>query len=140
MRAYLLRILGVSLLASLCDYFLPDGAMRKFTSPIISLFVSAAILLPPIALLKNAPSGEDFLPVIENTLSTESYAESVATEYKKKITAEIAARGAACTEILLNDDFTVSHITLTGNVPPSAMHYIITELEVSRHHVEIRKD
>ena len=138
MRAYILRVLALSLLASLCDFFLPDGKMRRFASPLLGLAVVAAILLPAASLLSPKVDADALLPVAENILDSDVYAKGVEEEYKRRITAEIEARGATAEEIILDDRFSVERVVLSGEVPSAAMLYITTKLEVPRNHVEIR--
>lgn len=138
MRAYILRVLAISLFGSLCDFFLPDGKVRRFAAPMLGLAVTASILLPAVSLFGNAQGADALLPAAESVLEGDVYARSVEEEYKKRITAEIEARGAAVAEITLGESFSVSRIILTGEAPTAAMLYITAELEVPRSHVEIR--
>ncbi len=138
MRAYILRVLALSLLASLCDFFLPEGKMRRFASPLLGLAVTAAVLLPAASLLSPKVDADALLPVAESVLDGDLYARGVEEEYKKRIAAEIAARGGTAEEIFLDDSYAVERVVLSGEVPSSAIWYITTKLEVPRSHVEIR--
>lgn len=138
MRAYILRVLAISLFASLCDFFLPDGKVRRFAAPVLGLAVTASILLPAVSLFGETQDADALLPAAESVLEGDVYARSVEEEYKKRIAAEIEARGATVAEIALDESFSVSRIVLSGDVSTAAMLYITAELEVPRGHVEIR--
>jgi len=137
-REYILRVLSVSLFTSLCDFFLPDGKVRRFAAPMLGLAVTASILLPAISLFGDAQNADALLPVAESVVDGDVYTQGVEEAYKERIRAEIEARGGTVTEIVLGENFSVSRIVLTGAVPTSAMLYITAELEVPRSHVEIR--
>ncbi len=138
MRGYILRVLSVSLFTSLCNFFLPDGKVRRFAAPVLGLAVTASILLPAVSLFGDTPDADALLPVAESVLEGDIYTRSVEEAYKERIGAEIKARGGTVEEIELGENFSISRIVLTGKVPASAMLYITAELEVPRNHVEIR--
>ncbi len=139
MRTYLVRILALSLFTSICDFFLPEGNIRKFASPILSLSVTAAILLPLPSLFSASPSLSSLLPEIESAVAQDGFTNAVEEAYKARIGKEIAARGGTLSEIELDSSFAIRRLVLTGEESLSAMHYIFTELEVPRERVEIRK-
>lgn len=138
MRDYILRVLGISFFTVLCHFFLPDGKVRRFAAPVLGLAVTASILFPAASLFREPTAADGLLPAVESVLDTESYIRSVEEEYKKRIAAEIAARGGVTAEITLGDDFSIEKIALSGDANTAVMLYITTELEVPRSHVEIR--
>lgn len=138
MRAYILRVLALSLFSSLCDFFLPAGQVRRFAAPILGLAVTASILLPAVSLFQADIAADTLLPAAESVLAGDIYAKSVEAEYKKRIAEEIAARGAVTAEVTLGENFAVEGVILSGEVTSAVMHYITVELEVPRSHVEIR--
>ncbi len=138
MRAYILRVLAISLFASLCDFFLPAGRVRRFAAPVLGLAVTASILLPAVSLFQADIAADTLLPAAESVLEGDIYAKSVEEEYKKRIAAEIAERGAVTAEVTLGENFSVERVALSGEVTSAVMHYITVELEVPRSHVEIR--
>ncbi len=139
MRAWLLRILSLSLFTSLCEIFLPEGTVRKFAAPLLSLTVSAAIFLPIISFLSSPPALSFPLPG-EESAAVSTLSSSVAAEYESRIAAAISARGGKVLEIETGEDFSIRRIVLEEEGSLSAMHYIFTELEVAREDVEIRKN
>ncbi len=138
MKAYILRVLAVSMLTALCNLFLPDGQVRRFAAPMLGLAVTASILVPAAALFKADIAADALLPAAEIVPDTETYVRRVEEEYTKRIADEIAARGDVTASVSLREDFTVSRIVLTGDVNTAVMQYITMELEVPRSHVEIR--
>lgn len=139
MKAYLLRILAISLLLAICDFFLPRGKVRRFASPLLGLFITAAVLLPAVSLFRgSAENLEDLLPQTETVLESDTFSKNVEAEYIKRIEAEIEAFGGADATVTLGENYTISHILLTGNPSTQMMFYITTKLEVPRNHVEIR--
>ncbi len=137
MRAYILPIVALAFLTAICECFLPHGNMRRFVSPFLGLAVSCATLLPLFSVLGDPAQLESVLPAAEAVLEGELYADSVEAEYKKRIAAEIEARGGTA-EIILGENFSVDRVILTGEVPGEALQYILFTLEVPRSHVEIR--
>jgi len=137
-RAYILRVLGISLFTALCHFFLPDGRVRRFAAPVMGLAVTAAILVPAAALFQKDIGADSLLPAVESVLESDTYVRSVEAEYKKRIEAEIMARGDVQATVVLGDGFSVERILLEGNVSGAVMHYITAELEVGRSRVEIR--
>lgn len=139
MRAYLLRILAVSLLIAICDFFLPRGKVRRFAAPLFGLFVTAAVLVPAVSLFhKDALSFENLLPQAETILGTDHFSQNVETEYIRRIEEKIEAFGGVDAAVTLGENYSVSHIALSGKPSTELMFYITTKLEVPRSHVEIR--
>ena len=139
MRAYLLRLLSISLFSAVFEFLLPSGKVRRFAAPLLSLAVTASVLLPCISLFSG--SGEalyDLLPQVEAAASESAYETKVAEEYVRRIEASIEKFGDATAEVSLGKNFSVSRIVLSGNVTNRMMHYITMELEVPRSCVEIR--
>lgn len=138
MRAYILRVLGVSLFTTLCHLFLPDGKVRRFAAPVMGLAVTAAILVPAVGFLQKDMTADSLLPRVETVLESDTYVRAVEEEYKKRIAAEIMARGDVQATVFLGDGYKVERILLEGDVTSAVMQYITTELEVGRSRVEIR--
>ena len=139
MKAYLLRLLSVSLLTAVLEFLLPHGSVRKFVSPLLSLLVTAAVLLPAAALFSaDGESLRDLFPEAESVISSASYETAVREEYARRIETEIEKRGEADAEVFADENFSIKRIVLSGNVTTRMMIYIQTELEVPRNLVEIR--
>lgn len=138
MRAYILRVLGVSLFTALCHLFLPDGKVRRFAAPVMGLAVTAAILVPAVGFLQKDMEVDSFLPRVEAVLESDTYVRAVEEEYKKRIAAEIMARGDVQATVFLGEGYKVDRILLKGDVTSAVMQYITTELEVGRSRVDIR--
>ncbi len=138
MRGYLVPILALSFLASLANYILPSGALRRFVSPLLSLAVAAAILLPVLSFAGGEHTADFLLPVLSALPEEEVYRENVENTYKTKICSLLASQGAVAEEILLDEDFRIRGIVLQEEPPLNAMLYITTKLEVSRSDVQIR--
>lgn len=139
MKAYLLRILAVSLLSTVFEFLLPHGNVRRFVTPLLSLMVTASVFLPAVSLF--APDGENLaalFPDAEEVVSSAAYETAVSEEYARRIEAEIKKRGAEGAEVFLFENFRIKQIILTKPVSIPAMAYIETELEVPRSLVEIR--
>lgn len=134
-----MRILALSLFTAICDFFLPEGNVRKFAAPLLTLSVTAAILLPLPSLFSGSTDLSALLPEIEAAAASEGFTDAVKEAYKARIGEEIAARGGTLSEMEVAEDFTISRMVLTGEESLAAMHYIFTELEVARDRVEIRK-
>ena len=137
MREYIFPVLSLAFFTAICETFLPRGHMRRFATPILSLAVSCAILLPLFSTLGSPEKLASVLPEAETMFETDLYSKSIETEYKNRITAEIEKRGAEA-DVILGENFAVDRIILSGEVPHEAMQYILFTLEVPRSHVEIR--
>ncbi len=138
MKAYILRVLGISLFTALAGFFMPDGRVRRFAAPVLGLAVTASVLVPAVSLFRADIAADSLLPAAESVLDGDVYAQSVEEEYKKRIAAEIAARGNVTATITIGENYIVDHILLEGEVSNAVMHYITMELEVPRSRVEIR--
>ncbi len=138
MRAYLLRLLAVSLLVSVCEFFLPSGRVRRFATPILGLIVTASILLPAISLFKSGSEAAFLLPEVESVVSEDAYQKSVEAEYIRRIEASIEEKGDVDAAVTIDENLSITRITLSGNATTRVMRYITMELEVPRSYVEIR--
>lgn len=139
MRAYLLRLLAVSLFVSVCEFFLPGGRVRRFAAPILGLAVTASVLLPALSLFGSGGEAAAFLlPEVESVVSEDAYQNSVEAEYIRRIEASIEKEGNVDAQVTLGKDFSIAHITLSGDVTTRVMAYITMKLEVPRSYVEIR--
>ena len=138
MRAYILRVLAVSMFTALCKLFLPDGRVRRFAAPVLSLAVTASILVPAVSLFRADIAADTLLPAMEVTLSGDAYEKRVKEEYARRIRAKIEEKGDVTAEIQVGENYEIEKIQLAGTPNTAVMHYITMELEVPRSHVEIR--
>lgn len=139
MKASLLRLLAISLFCTVSSYLLPDGKVRRFAVPLLSLTVTAAVFVPCLSLFRGG--GEklaDIMPEAEAAFSAVSYETAVGNEYARRIEASIEEFGEADAEVFLGENFSIDRIVLSGDVTSRMIAYITMELEVPRSYVEIR--
>lgn len=136
MKTYLVRILCLAVFNALCELFLPAGNMRRFAASCIGISMTAAILLPAVALFRTDVT--TLLPQIELATDANVYGNALLDGYKEKIEASIRERGDIKPEVIIGEDYAIRRIILDKTPDDAVMQYIVKDLGVAPRDVEIR--
>ncbi len=142
LKGYAITILAVVLFSALCEMFLPEGRMKKYSASLIGLAVAAAILSPISRITGTEIRVEDFLPEYNIAADENKYQTELAREYEKRITERIyeeAEGGITCSVLVDPESMEIKKIYIKGSPDGRLISFIVNELGVLENDIEINQ-
>lgn len=145
LKEYIINILAVVLISSLCETFLPEGNMKKYSASIIGLAVIAVLILPITSIDEiQLNMGYSVPNKVTASVDDSEYNKEVLKEYSEKVEKHIEEKGGGKVKAFViassKDIGKIDKVKLVGNSDTALISYIINDLGVSRYDIEIRKE
>jgi len=135
MKAYLLKVFGIFIVAGAGELMLPDGNIKKYAKVLLSILICHALLSPTGIM----PEFE-IDSITENTEVSDTFESEVYGEYKKRIEENILEKTGRKCEVILNDRGEIEKIIAESEPEIGFVAYLVNELGVGKDDIEVRKN
>lgn len=134
MKAYLLKIFGVFIIAGTGEILLPEGNIKKYAKVLLSLLICHALLSPAGVIPDFSVASS-----VNETNITDTFKDDVMAEYRRKIEENIFEETGDRCRVFLDSEGQIEKIT-AEKISGSGMLYITGELGVEENDIEIGKN